>query len=154
MKDKNTAGILALLLGGIGAHRFYLEQIGLGFVYLLFCWTFIPGIVAFIEGILFLTMSKEAFDQRHNAAALMWASSRRQDPQNIVVNVNAQAGGDVERRQSGVSQPAASNQDEDVFARIKQLHDLMVAGALSETEFNAEKQRLLAGQTGRLDHRA
>lgn len=30
MKDKTTAGILALLLGGIGAHKFYLGRTGLG----------------------------------------------------------------------------------------------------------------------------
>ncbi|HEX2573335.1 MAG TPA: TM2 domain-containing protein, partial [Polyangia bacterium] len=43
MKDKNTAAILAFTLGGIGVHRFYLGQTGMGIVYLLFCWTFIPA---------------------------------------------------------------------------------------------------------------
>ena len=65
-KSKSTAGILAFLLGGIGIHHFYLENPGLGIVYLLFCWTFIPGIVAFIEAIIFLTMSDEAFDAKYN----------------------------------------------------------------------------------------
>jgi len=41
--------ILALLLGGVGAHRFYLRQWGLGVAYLLFAWTFIPVFVALIE---------------------------------------------------------------------------------------------------------
>lgn len=48
-KDPTTALLLALFLGGIGGHKFYLGQVGLGVVYLLFSWTFIPGIVAFIE---------------------------------------------------------------------------------------------------------
>jgi TM2 domain-containing membrane protein YozV len=47
------------------AHKFYLGQTGLGVVYLLFCWTFIPALIALIEGILFLTMSEQAFAQRH-----------------------------------------------------------------------------------------
>jgi TM2 domain-containing membrane protein YozV len=64
-KDKTTAGILALLVGGIGVHKFYLGQIGLGIVYLLFCWTFIPSLIALIEGVLYLTMSEQAFAQRH-----------------------------------------------------------------------------------------
>jgi TM2 domain-containing membrane protein YozV len=34
-------------------------------MYLLFCWTMIPGIIAFIEGILYLTMSDEAFEDRY-----------------------------------------------------------------------------------------
>ena len=71
MKDKNTAGILAILLGGLGVHRFYLGQTGLGLVYLLFCWTFIPSIVALIDGIIFLTMDMEAFNLKYNGGKLM-----------------------------------------------------------------------------------
>ncbi len=48
-KNPTTAVILALLLGGLGIHKFYLEQTGMGILYLLFCWTSIPAIVAFIE---------------------------------------------------------------------------------------------------------
>ena len=65
-KDKTTAVILAFLLGGIGVHKFYLRQVGLGIVYLLFCLTYIPGIIAFIEGIILLTMSQEDFDRKYN----------------------------------------------------------------------------------------
>ena len=45
-KDRTTAILLTLFLGGIGAHRFYLGQIGLGVLYLLFCWTLAPAIIA------------------------------------------------------------------------------------------------------------
>jgi TM2 domain-containing membrane protein YozV len=48
-KSPTTAVVLALLLGFFGIHKFYLGQTGLGIVYLLFCWTFIPGFIAFIE---------------------------------------------------------------------------------------------------------
>ena len=64
-KSKITAAVLAFFLGAFGGHKFYLGQIGLGFLYLIFCWTFIPGIVAFIEGIYFLTMSDEAFARKY-----------------------------------------------------------------------------------------
>ncbi len=56
-KDKVVAGLLALFLGGVGAHKFYLGNIGMGIVYLIFCLTFIPAIVAFFEGIIYLTFS-------------------------------------------------------------------------------------------------
>jgi TM2 domain-containing membrane protein YozV len=48
-RSPSTALVLALLLGGIGAHRFYLRQWGWGIAYVLFCWTFIPGVVALVE---------------------------------------------------------------------------------------------------------
>jgi hypothetical protein len=64
-KDKTTAAVLAFLLGGLGVHKFYLGESGMGIMYLLFCWTFIPALIAFIEGIMYLTMSEQAFAQRH-----------------------------------------------------------------------------------------
>jgi TM2 domain-containing membrane protein YozV len=60
-KSKTTAGILAILLGGIGAHKFYLGKVGLGILYLVFCWTYIPAILGLIEGIIYLTSSDEKF---------------------------------------------------------------------------------------------
>lgn len=54
VKSRIVAGILALLLGYIGVHKAYCGKIGLFIVYLLFCWTGIPAIIAFIEGILYL----------------------------------------------------------------------------------------------------
>jgi TM2 domain-containing membrane protein YozV len=67
-KSKSSAGILALLLGGFGVHKFYLGQTGLGVVYLLFFWTLIPALVAFVEGIIYLTMSDADFDAKYNNA--------------------------------------------------------------------------------------
>lgn len=68
IKSHTTAGILALLLGGFGVHKFYCGKVGLGFLYLIFCWTFIPGIIAFIEGIIYLTQKSDIeFTQRYCA---------------------------------------------------------------------------------------
>lgn len=64
-KSKIAAALFAFFLGGIGGHKFYLGQIGWGIAYLLFCWTFIPAFVAFIEFILFLTMSEEKFNLKY-----------------------------------------------------------------------------------------
>ena len=46
--------ILAAFLGGIGVHKFYAGKIGTGILYLIFCWTFIPSTIAFIEFIIAL----------------------------------------------------------------------------------------------------
>lgn len=46
--------LFALFLGGFGIHNFYAGKIGLGILYLVFCWTLIPGIAAFIQAIVAL----------------------------------------------------------------------------------------------------
>jgi len=60
-KNKTTAGLLAIFLGGLGVHKFYLGKTGLGILYLLFCWTYIPAIIGLIEGIIYLSASDEKF---------------------------------------------------------------------------------------------
>jgi TM2 domain-containing membrane protein YozV len=66
-KSRTVAAILALLLGGLGAHHFYLGNTVLGVIYLVFCLTFIPALVALIEGIVFLCMSDEVFNAKYNS---------------------------------------------------------------------------------------
>ena len=63
-KDKVVAGILAIFLGWIGVHRFYLGQ-WWGIFYLLFCWTFIPVIVSFIEGLVFLVTDDAVWERKY-----------------------------------------------------------------------------------------
>lgn len=48
-KNPTLAVWLALLLGGVGAHKFYMGNTVLGIVYILFSWTLIPAIVSFVE---------------------------------------------------------------------------------------------------------
>ena len=60
-----TAAILAFFLGAFGVHKFYLGRTGWGLVYLLFCWSGIPAIAAFIEFIMYLVMDDEAFIEKY-----------------------------------------------------------------------------------------
>lgn len=62
-KSRITAGILGILLGGIGVHKFYLNKVGLGVLYILFCWTFVPSVIALIEGIIYLTQDDATFSR-------------------------------------------------------------------------------------------
>ncbi len=64
-KSRVAAIVLALLLGGIGIHKFYLGRAGWGVLYLLFCWTFIPSIVAFVEAIVYACTSEASFHHKY-----------------------------------------------------------------------------------------
>lgn len=65
VKNKIVAALLAILLGGLGIHKFYLGQIGKGILYLVFCWTYIPSIIALIEGIIMLCSKDENFQIKY-----------------------------------------------------------------------------------------
>jgi len=69
--DRVTAGVLALLLGGIGAHKFYQGNTKIGLLYLCFVWTFIPAILAFIEGILILTADDEEYERKYADGSIL-----------------------------------------------------------------------------------
>ena len=66
IKNKIVAGVLGILLGGIGVHKFYLGKIGMGILYLCFCWTGIPSLVGFIEGIIYLCSNDENFQLKNH----------------------------------------------------------------------------------------
>lgn len=75
MKSKLTAGLLAIFLGGLGIHKFYLGYTKEGIIML--CVTLIVGsitlgtvsvgmgLVALIEGILYLTKSDDEFQMTY-----------------------------------------------------------------------------------------
>ncbi|MDG4942833.1 TM2 domain-containing protein [Staphylococcus agnetis] len=49
--NKMTYVFFAFFLGGLGVHKFYIHKKGLGFLYLVFCWTGIPGVIGIFEGV-------------------------------------------------------------------------------------------------------
>lgn len=65
-KDKVVAGVLAFVLGTLGAHHFYLGNGGTGILYLLFCWFPVTWIAAIVDGIQLLTRHQADFDRRYN----------------------------------------------------------------------------------------
>jgi TM2 domain-containing membrane protein YozV/Tfp pilus assembly protein PilE len=65
LKSKTAAAVLAIFLGGFGIHRFYLGK-WWGIFYLLFFWTAIPGLIAFVEGIVFAFTDIEKWDEKYN----------------------------------------------------------------------------------------
>ncbi len=137
MRDKNIAALLAFFLGGFGVHKFYLGQNGMGIIYLLMCWTFIPSLIAFFEFIGLLVMNTDDFNARFNPqrqlayypqAAL--PAPPQQMAQSITLHVPGGGGGG-----GGKS----------IAEQLTQLNELRIAGVLSDAEFMREKQRVLQG---------
>ena len=66
-KSRGVAGLLAILLGGLGAHYFYFEKIGGAFICILL--TIITcglwSILSLIQGIVMFTMNQNDFEQKY-----------------------------------------------------------------------------------------
>ena len=60
-KDRLVAIVLALFLGSVGMHKFYLGKVGQGIIYAVFFWTYIPTLIGWIEAIRYLMKSDEAW---------------------------------------------------------------------------------------------
>ena len=75
-KNKIVAGVLGILLGGLGIHKFYLGYVGVGIVHLvllvLIITAPISGIIGLIEGILYLTKSDEDFHMTYVENKKAW----------------------------------------------------------------------------------
>lgn len=67
-EKKVAAGILAILLGGLAIHKFYLGYTKTGIIQLILslvtCGT-VGGLIGLIEGIIYLTKSDEEFDRTY-----------------------------------------------------------------------------------------
>ena len=70
IKSRVTAGILAILVGGFGVHKFYLGKIGTGLLYFFFCWSGVPTVFGLIEGIIYLTQTDQAFAKAQGVRAV------------------------------------------------------------------------------------
>lgn len=71
MRDKNVAGLLALLFGWLGFHRFYLGDVGLGILSAIFFWTGIPFILGLVDAIIFFSMDEDDFNYKYNRKSFL-----------------------------------------------------------------------------------
>jgi TM2 domain-containing membrane protein YozV len=64
-KSKIVAALLAIFLGSFGIHKFYLGENRLGVLYLAFFWTAVPGIIGFVEGIIWIFQDDQVWLARY-----------------------------------------------------------------------------------------
>ncbi|MES2575501.1 MAG: TM2 domain-containing protein [Bacteroidota bacterium] len=71
---KVLAGVFAILLGGLGVHKFILGYTQEGIIQLILgvCTCGITGIIGFIEGIIYLTKTDEEFYQIYQVNKKAW----------------------------------------------------------------------------------
>ncbi len=61
--------LLTFFFGGFGAHKFYLGKNWQGVLYLLFCWTGIPGLIAFVEFFIYAFTDERTLQARYPTAS-------------------------------------------------------------------------------------
>lgn len=126
VKDKTTALLLSIFLGGLGIDRFYLGYTGLGILKLLTAGGF--GVWWLVDIILIACGSlKEAPKVLLNTVVMNTM------PASQNINVNVASGGDVK-----TTETPASVADE--LAKYKALLD---SGAITQEEFDQKKAELL-----------
>ena len=71
---KVVAGILGILLGGFGAHKFYLGYTQTGIIQLVVSIVTcgMGGIIGLVEGIIYLTKSDEEFYETYQVGEKKW----------------------------------------------------------------------------------
>jgi TM2 domain-containing membrane protein YozV len=122
MMRNRTAAILICFFGGFfGIHKFYLGKNVQGILYLIFCWTSIPGIISFFDFLGLCFMSDREFDARFNYDA----------PPNSL--------------NRGMSYPVVSpsKSAKDATATLYELKKLYEDGIITAEEYEAKRRKML-----------
>ncbi|MGC9503018.1 NINE protein [Baaleninema sp.] len=120
VKNKNVAILLTFFLGWLGVHKFYLGQNFAGLLYLLFCWTGIPGRLAIFDFIGLLLMSDSAFNARYNHMVTV-----------------------VQNNPVMTSSPGKTRSATEITRALSDLKKLYEVGALTAEEYEEKRQKLL-----------
>ena len=133
MKNKTSAGLLAIFLGGFGAHHYYLGNSGKGTTYLLVSLltcgvgAFVISILSIVDAVRFFSMSDDEFNATYNGAApapqQAYAAQPTPPPAQTAVKGN------------------------NMFEKLKQAKELLDAGAITQEEFDEMKANILEEQS-------
>lgn len=73
--DKALLLVITFFLGAVGGHKFYTERYWQGVLYFIFAWTLIPGLIAFVEFIIYaatdLAQLREKFPRTNGIGVII-----------------------------------------------------------------------------------
>jgi TM2 domain-containing membrane protein YozV len=120
MRNRTAAILICFFAGGFGIHKFYLGKNFEGILYLIFCWTCIPSLIAFFEFLGLCFMSDREFDARFNYA----------DPNQL-------------DRGLSYPLPPASKSAKDATATLYELKKLYEDGIITAEEYEVKRRKML-----------
>lgn len=66
MKNRILAGILAILWGTFGVHKFYIGKTQSALLCIVFCWSLVPTVMGIVEGIKYLRCPSDQYFHDHH----------------------------------------------------------------------------------------
>ena len=120
MRNRTAAILICFFGGSFGVHKFYLGQNVRGILYLIFCWTFIPGIIAFFEFLGLCFMSDREFDVRFNYSS---------EPNTIA--------------QGSSPRVASSRSTQEATSTLYELKKLHEDGIITAEEYEVKRRKML-----------
>lgn len=147
MKSKLTAGLLCLLLGGLGLHEFYLGDNKKGVYYILaFILCAITGYGAILYllfqigvAIHYFTMDQAKFDEKYNGIKRGVNAAYNPNPSaKAFQSIDSKA--PVDNLDSPQQNESSSSSKVDKFRELKQLLDEQL---ISQEEFEIKKNEIL-----------
>lgn len=149
MKSKFTAGILCLLLGGLGLHEFYLGDTKKGILYIvafIICAITGFGAIAYLlfqigVAIYYFTMDQAKFDEKYNGI---------KQGTNAAYNPNPSAGafkpivtGPVVEADVVKEKPETASKEKTKLEKLTELKQLLDEHLISQEEFEIKKREIL-----------
>lgn len=135
-KSKLICYILALFLGGLGAHLFYIKKYKRGFLYLLFCCTYIPFILGWIDMFFVNKWFKQGFTSKEFENVLV--NSKDIKVEEEIDRVHALGVAVQQIMRLAKKQIVIKSQEQNLVKSMSAI-DLIK----KETEINSEKQLII-----------
>ena len=148
--SRNVAAVLAILLGTLGVHKFYLGRLT-GIVYMLFAGTGLSTLVSVIEGLWYFSMTDDEFARRMDVvvtsstvARASYVTSTANLTRSAKPPLDGSVAALVHSPWRSVQFASVPQDARVVAAKLTRLYDMHRQGIISDQELRDGEMRLLA----------